>query len=160
MDRAYAAAAAARMGLSEGTVCVMIHTGSRGLGHQVCTDHVRQMGQAMGRYGIQVPDRQLACVPVRSAEGQAYLAAMAAAGNYGRANRQLLTEAARRVFEHETATTLDVLYDVSHNLAKLEVHPVDGRQRTLCVLARGRPARCHRIIPTYRPNWPRSASRC
>ena len=160
VDRVYDGAAASQMRLAEGAVCVMSHTGSRGLGHQVCTDHVRQMGQAMGRYGIQVPDRQLACVPVRSAEGQAYLAAMAAAGNYGRANRQLLTEAARRVFEHETATTLDVLYDVSHNLAKLEVHPVDGRQRTLCVLARGRPARCHRIIPTYRPNWPRSASRC
>ena len=99
VDRVYDAAVASQMGLSEGTVCVMIHTGSRGLGHQICTDHVRQMGKAMGRYGIQVPDRQLACVPVRSPEGQAYLAAMAAAANYGRANRQLLTEATRRVFE-------------------------------------------------------------
>ena len=99
VDRVYDAAAAAQMGLAEGTVCVMIHTGSRGLGHQICTDHVRQMEKAMDRYSIQVPDRQLACVPVRSPEGQAYLAAMAAAANYGRANRQLLTEATRRVFE-------------------------------------------------------------
>ena len=92
------------MGLSQGGVCVMIHTGSRGLGHQIFTDHVRQMEKAMDRYGIQVPDRQLACVPVRSPEGQAYLAAMAAAANYGRANRQLLTEATREVFEAHTAT--------------------------------------------------------
>jgi tRNA-splicing ligase RtcB len=117
----------------------MIHTGSRGLGHQICTDHVRQMGQAMGRYGIHVPDRQLACVPVRSPEGQAYLAAMAAAANYGRANRQLLTEATRRVFEQETATSLDLLYDVSHNLAKIEVHEVHGRERTLCASERRDP---------------------
>ena len=96
VERVYDTSAAAQMGLSQGGVCVMIHTGSRGLGHQICTDHVRQMEKAMDRYGIQVPDRQLACVPVRSPEGQAYLAAMAAAANYGRANRQLLTEATRR----------------------------------------------------------------
>ena len=137
VDRIYDAVVAGHMGLSEGRICVMIHTGSRGLGHQICTDHVRQMGQAMGRYGIHVPDRQLACVPVRSPEGQAYLAAMAAAANYGRANRQLLTEATRRVFEQETATSLDLLYDVSHNLAKIEVHEVHGRECTLCVHRKG-----------------------
>ncbi len=150
VERVYDTAAAQQMGLSEGAVCVMIHTGSRGLGHQICTDHVHQMGNAMGRYGIQVPDRQLACVPVRSPEGQAYLAAMAAAANYGRANRQLLTEATRRVFEQETTTSLDLLYDVSHNLAKIEEHPVDGQTRTLCVHRKG----ATRSLPPHHPDVP------
>ncbi|MGW3730557.1 RtcB family protein, partial [Streptomyces sp. NPDC000851] len=82
---------ATAFGLARGQVCVMIHCGSRGLGHQICTDHVRRMDRAMNRYGITVPDRQLACTPVDSPEGQAYLGAMAAAANYGRANRQLLS---------------------------------------------------------------------
>jgi tRNA-splicing ligase RtcB len=150
VDRVYDTAAAAQMGLSEGTVCVMIHTGSRGLGHQVCTDHVRQMEQAMSRYGIQVPDRQLACVPARSPEGQAYLAAMAAAANYGRANRQLLTEATRRVFQEQTGTALDLLYDVSHNLAKIENHPVDSQTRTVCVHRKG----ATRSLPPHHPDVP------
>ena len=137
VDRIYDPAAAAQLGLAEGTVCVMIHTGSRGLGHQVCTDHVRLMEHAMGRYGITVPDRQLACVPVRSPDGQAYLAAMAAAANYGRTNRQLLTEATRRVFGDLTGTALDLLYDVSHNLAKIEVHTIDGQPRSVCVHRKG-----------------------
>ena len=150
IDRVYDTAAATQMGLSDSTVCVMIHTGSRGLGHQICTDHVHQMGNAMGRYGIEVPDRQLACVPARSPEGQAYLAAMAAAANYGRANRQLLTEATRRVFEQETKTSLDLLYDVSHNLAKIEEHPVDGHVRTLCVHRKG----ATRSLPPHHPDVP------
>ncbi|KZS70357.1 RNA-splicing ligase RtcB [Mycobacterium kansasii] len=150
VDRIYDDDAAASMGLAAGRVCVMIHTGSRGLGHQICTDHVRQMENAMGRFGIEVPDRQLACVPVDSREGRAYLAAMAAAANYGRANRQLLTEAARRVFEQEIATTLDVLYDVSHNLAKLEEHPVDGRLRTVCVHRKG----ATRSLPPHHADVP------
>ena len=110
----------------------------------------RPFRQAMGRYGIHVPDRQLACVPVRSPEGQAYLAAMAAAANYGQANRQLLTEATRRVFEQETATSLDLLYDVSHNLAKIEVHEVHGRERTLCVHRKG----ATRSLPPHHPDLP------
>ena len=150
VDRIYDSAAAAQMGLSEDTVCVMIHTGSRGLGHQICTDHLHTMGTAMGRYGIEVPDRQLACVPVRSAEGRAYLAAMAAAANYGRANRQLLTEVTRRVFEQHTATSLDLLYDVSHNLAKIEQHPLDGRPLALCVHRKG----ATRSLPPHHPDLP------
>ena len=150
VERVYDTAAATQMGLSEGTVCVMIHTGSRGLGHQICTDHVHQMGNAMGRYGIEVPDRQLACVPVRSPEGPAYLAAMAAAANYGRANRQLLTEATRRVFEQETTASLALPYDVSHNLAKIEEHPVDGQTRTLCVHRKG----ATRSLPPRHPDVP------
>ena len=150
VDRVCDAAVATKMGLAEGTVCVMIHTGSRGLGHQICTDHVRQMESAMSRYGIDVPDRQLACVPVRSPEGQAYLGAMAAAANYGRANRQLLTEATRRVFEAHTATSLQVLYDVSHNLAKIETHPIDGHPRILCVHRKG----ATHSLPPHHPDLP------
>jgi tRNA-splicing ligase RtcB (3'-phosphate/5'-hydroxy nucleic acid ligase) len=150
VDRVYNSAAATQMGLSEGQVCVMIHTGSRGLGHQICTDYVHQMGQAMSRYGIQVPDRQLACVPVGSPEGQAYLAAMAAAANYGRANRQLLTEATRQVFEEQAGTSLDLLYDVSHNLAKIEDHLVDGQTRTVCVHRKG----ATRSLPPHHPGVP------
>lgn len=150
VDRIFDAVAATQLGLAEETVCVMIHTGSRGLGHQICTDHVRLMEHAMGRYGISVPDRQLACVPVRSPEGQAYLAAMAAAANYGRANRQLLTEATRRVFEEVAGTSLDVLYDVSHNLAKVEVHAIDGHPRWLCVHRKG----ATRSLPPHHPELP------
>jgi tRNA-splicing ligase RtcB len=137
VDAVYDGQAAAAMGLARGQVCVMIHCGSRGLGHQVCTDHVRVMEHAMPRYRISVPDRQLACVPVDSDEARAYLGAMAAAANYSRANRQLLGEAARRVFERVTGHTLDLVYDISHNLAKLETHPVDGSPRQLCVHRKG-----------------------
>ncbi|SON59667.1 RNA-splicing ligase RtcB [Mycobacterium simulans] len=150
VDHIYDTAAAAQMGLAEGAVCVMIHTGSRGLGHQICTDHVQKMEKAMSRYNIQVSARQLACVPVRSPEGQAYLAAMSAAANYGRTNRQLLTEATRRVFEARTGASLDLLYDVSHNLAKIEAHPVDGRLRTLCVHRKG----ATRSLPPHHPDLP------
>ena len=159
VDRVYDAAAAAQMGLAEGTVCVMIHTGSRGLGHQICTDHVRQMGQAMARYGIQVPDRQLACVPVRSPEGQAYLAAMAAAANYGRANRQMLTEATRRVFEQETGRRWTWSTTCRTTWPRSRSTPSTADSDGCACTARARPARCHRTIPTYPPNWPRSASR-
>lgn len=129
---------AAAFGLFPGQVCVMIHCGSRGLGHQVCADHVRSMLAVMGRYGITVPDRQLACAPVESPEGRAYLAAMAAAANYGRANRQVLTHVVRRAFRTAVGTgELALCYDVSHNLAKLERHEVDGAQRLLCVHRKG-----------------------
>lgn len=129
---------ARRYGLWPGRVCVLIHTGSRGLGHQVCTDFVRTMEKAMPGHGIHVPDRQLACVPVDSAEGGGYLGAMAAAANYGRANRQLLTEAARAAFARAGADgSLRTLYDVSHNLARIETHTVDGESRRLCVHRKG-----------------------
>ncbi|WP_433384417.1 RtcB family protein [Micromonospora sp. KLBMP9576] len=129
--------AATAFGLRPGQVCVMIHCGSRGLGHQVCTDHVRRMEKVMARYGIHVPDRQLACAPVSSHEGRAYLGAMAAAANYARANRQLLADAARKVFARVTGSRLDLVYDVSHNLAKIETHDVDGERRALCVHRKG-----------------------
>jgi tRNA-splicing ligase RtcB (3'-phosphate/5'-hydroxy nucleic acid ligase) len=131
-------ATAARFGVRLGQVCVMIHSGSRGLGHQICQDHVRVMTGAMTRHGIHVPDAQLACAPVASPEGRGYLGAMAAAANFGRVNRQLLAEAVRDAFEAATGTRdLELVYDVSHNLAKLETHVVDGRPRQLCVHRKG-----------------------
>ncbi|GCB43480.1 RtcB family protein [Streptomyces sp. NL15-2K] len=137
VDEVYDETAAAAFGLAVGQVCVMIHCGSRGLGHQICTDHVRAMDRAMARYGITVPDRQLACTPVDSPEGQAYLGAMAAAANYGRANRQLLSDAARRTFRRSAGARLSLVYDVSHNLAKIETHTVAGARRRLCVHRKG-----------------------
>ncbi|POX50396.1 RNA-splicing ligase RtcB [Streptomyces sp. Ru71] len=144
------AQAAAAFGIAAGQVCVMIHCGSRGLGHQICTDHVRAMGGAMARYRISVPDRQLACTPVESPEGRAYLGAMAAAANYGRANRQLLTDATRRVFLRAAGIRLSLVYDVSHNLAKIETHPVDGTPRSLCVHRKG----ATRAFPPGHPDLP------
>jgi tRNA-splicing ligase RtcB (3'-phosphate/5'-hydroxy nucleic acid ligase) len=139
VDEIVDAEAADAFGLQEGQVVTMIHCGSRGLGHQVCTDEVRTMDRAMGSYGIEVPDRQLACVPVRSPEGERYMAAMAAAANYGRANRHVLTDALRAAFEavFGPQTGMHVVYDVSHNLAKLERYEVDGRSKELCVHRKG-----------------------
>jgi tRNA-splicing ligase RtcB len=151
VDAVYDKATADAFGLVEGQICVMIHCGSRGLGHQVCTDHVRTMHAAMPRYRITMPDAQLSCAPVTSPEGRSYLGAMAAAANYGRANRQLLTEATRRAFEISTgAAELDLLYDVSHNLAKSEVHDVDGHDLLLCVHRKG----ATRALPPHHPDLP------
>jgi tRNA-splicing ligase RtcB len=151
VDEIYDSSTAAAFGLDTGRVCVMIHCGSRGLGHQICSDHVRHMLAAMPRHGITVPDPQLACAPVESREGRAYLGAMAAAANYGRANRQLLTEATREAFRQATGTgELQLLYDVSHNLAKLEPHLVAGTRRLLCVHRKG----ATRALPPGHPDLP------
>jgi tRNA-splicing ligase RtcB len=103
---------------------MLIHTGSRGLGHQVCTDYVRRMDQVMAEYGITLPDRQLACAPLSCAEGRAYFGAMCAAANFAWSNRQAITFSARRVFSRAfgAAGALRVVYDVAHNIAKLERH--------------------------------------
>lgn len=151
VDEVYDEAAAAAMGLRHDQVCVMIHCGSRGLGHQICTDHVRTLEKVMPGYGISVPDRQLACAPVDSPEGRDYLGAMAAAANYGRANRQLLAEETRRVFESAAGAQLDLVYDISHNLAKIESHEVDGTRRRLCVHRKG----ATRALPPGHPDVPR-----
>jgi tRNA-splicing ligase RtcB (3'-phosphate/5'-hydroxy nucleic acid ligase) len=150
VDEIFDPVAARQFGLAEGQVCVMIHCGSRGLGHQICSDHVQIMDKVMGRYGIAVPDRQLACAPADSPEGRGYLGAMAAAANYGRANRQLLTEAARRVFSLTAGARLDLVYDVSHNLAKLETHEVGGISMRLCVHRKG----ATRALPPGHPGLP------
>jgi tRNA-splicing ligase RtcB len=135
-------AAARAFGIADGMLVVMLHTGSRGLGHQTCTDQLRLMGPAMARHGLEVPDRQLACVPVRSQEGSAYLAAMAAAANFAWANRHILAHAAREAFAAAlgmsvSETGMNLVYDVAHNLAKLETHPTDGRPVELCVHRKG-----------------------
>lgn len=151
VEEIYDARAAEVFGLAAGRVCVMIHCGSRGLGHQICSDHVRVMIGSMRRHGIVVPDKQLACAPVRSPEGAAYLGAMAAAANYGRANRQLLSEAARDAFAQATGSrALRLLYDVSHNLAKLEMHDTGRGPRLLCVHRKG----ATRALPPGHPELP------
>jgi tRNA-splicing ligase RtcB len=133
------AEAARAMGLEQGRLVVLVHTGSRGLGHQVCTDQVALMQKAMQRHGLKVPDRQLACAPIGSAEGQHYLAAMAAAANFAWANRQLLTHRIREALRHclGADARARVVYDLAHNIAKLETHRVDGRARRLCVHRKG-----------------------
>lgn len=130
------------MGLFVGQVCVMLHTGSRGLGHQVCTDHLKAMDGLMRRLAIEVPDRQLACVPLEHEAAERYLGAMRAAANFARANRHVLADTVRRTFEEvfersDRNLGLDLVYDVAHNLAKIERHEVDGRERALCVHRKG-----------------------
>jgi tRNA-splicing ligase RtcB len=131
--------AARAMGLAKDQVVVLIHSGSRGLGHQVCTDFLREMGAAMKKYGIEVPDRQLACVPIESKEGRAYLSAMRGAANFAWANRQGITHflrgACKRIFGD--STQLDLIYDVCHNIAKHERYEVDGKRRDVLVHRKG-----------------------
>jgi len=142
VDVVYDEPAARALGLYLGQLTVMIHTGSRGLGHQVCTDYLDVAGKALRRYGISVPDRQLACVPAESDEGRAYFGAMRAAANFAFANRQVLTQWARQVFERCLGVgardlDLSVVYDVAHNIAKEEDHDVDGARRRLIVHRKG-----------------------
>jgi tRNA-splicing ligase RtcB (3'-phosphate/5'-hydroxy nucleic acid ligase) len=126
VERILDAGAAQAYGLEPGRVSVLIHSGSRGLGHQVCTDYVRRMDAVLGRHGIELPDRQLSCAPASSAEGQAYLAAMAAAANFAWANRQALAHgvraAVRAVLGPAAAASTLQVYDVAHNVAKRERH--------------------------------------
>jgi tRNA-splicing ligase RtcB len=134
--------AAEAMGLQLGQVCVMIHSGSRGIGHQTCTDYVRTLDRLMPELGIELPDRQLACVPMDHPRAQEYLGAMNAAGNYALANRHVLADATRESFagvfgRSSRDLEMHLVYDISHNLAKLEEYEVKGRQRTLCVHRKG-----------------------
>ncbi|HEV2870764.1 MAG TPA: RtcB family protein [Actinomycetota bacterium] len=142
VDQVRDAEAAAAMGLEAGQVCLMLHTGSRGIGHQACTDHLKVIDRLAPALGIRVPDRQLSCVPVERPEAAAYLGAMRAAANFALANRHVLADGARRAFAEVLGRPvadlgMDLVYDVSHNLAKLEEHEVGGRLRTLCVHRKG-----------------------
>lgn len=153
VDRIDDPAAAAALGLERGRATVLIHCGSRGLGHQVCTDHVAVMDRAMARYGIEVPDRQLACTPIDSAEGQAYLGAMAAAANFAWANRQLIAHAVRGVFGRvfgPRMAGLPLVYDLSHNIAKFERHRIGGQETAVCVHRKG----ATRAFPAGHPDVP------
>jgi len=125
-----------------GQVLVLIHTGSRGLGHQICTDHLRILEQAVSKYGIKLPDRQLACAPVESREGQDYLGAMACAANYAWANRQCIAHWVRESFSEILGKSPEKLgmrqiYDVAHNIAKIEEHVINGRSVKVCVHRKG-----------------------
>jgi tRNA-splicing ligase RtcB len=151
----YDAEAARALGLFEGQVTVTIHSGSRGLGHQVCTDHLQRMLRAAEKYGIELPDRQLCCAPLRSPEGKEYLAAMSAAANYAFANRQVMTHWVRESFaaalgEAPRRLALDVVYDVCHNIAKFETFERDGAKRRLCVHRKG----ATRAYPPGHPQTP------
>jgi tRNA-splicing ligase RtcB len=132
--------AASIFGISRGQIAVMIHCGSRGLGHQVCTDHLRNLEAATKKYGIELPDRQLACAPVTSPEGKAYFGGMAAAANYAWANRQMITDMTRKVLAKLYGIPYEqmpLVYDVAHNVAKMEVHTVDGKEARVCVHRKG-----------------------
>ena len=134
--------AAEVMGLKLGCLAVQIHCGSRGFGHQICTDYVHDFQWAVVHYGIQLPDRELVCAPLDSPEGQAYLAAMKAAANYAFANRQVLAHHARRSFQEVFGTQagaepLRQVYDIAHNMAKIETHQIEGKELTVCVHRKG-----------------------
>lgn len=134
------AEAAATFGIAEGQICMMIHCGSRGLGHQICTDHLKTLEAATKKYAIELPDRQLACAPLHSEEGQAYFSAMAAAANYAWANRQMIMHNARNVIASLYGVEygeMRLIYDVAHNVAKFEEHLVDGKRMDLCVHRKG-----------------------
>lgn len=155
LDEVVDEATAAKLGLAKDRVSVIIHTGSRGFGHQICTDFIEVMDQAVAKYGIALPDRQLCCAPIGSPEGQAYLKAMSCAVNYAFANRQLVTHWVRRAFaellgEDDEALGLDVVYDVCHNIAKFEEHPVGNVTRRLCVHRKG----ATRAFPPGHPKTP------
>jgi tRNA-splicing ligase RtcB len=142
VDQIYDARGAAALGLHQNQVMVLIHSGSRGLGHQICDDYLKLIVGAMGRYQVTLPDRQLAAVPINSPEGKAYLGAMAAAANFAWCNRQLMMHLAEQALLEALAITpreLDfaLVYDVCHNIAKFEDHVVDGRRRRLCVHRKG-----------------------
>ncbi len=148
--------AATAMGINDaGQVLLLIHTGSRGFGHEVCSDYVRLLGDAVKRYGINLPDRQLACAPVESPEGRDYLAAMACAANYAWTNRQCITHWARESFVKVLGKSLrelgmEQVYDVCHNIAKIEEYTIDGKKLMLCVHRKG----ATRAFPAGHPDVP------
>ena len=155
VDEIYDERAARVFGLHAGQVTVMIHSGSRGLGYEVCDNAIRALRNAPQKYGIELPDRQLVCAPVHSPEGRRYLGAMRCAANYAWANRQVLLHLARGVFEHffkmgPKDLGMELIYDVAHNIAKLEKHVVGGRERTLCVHRKG----ATRAFPPGHPEVP------
>lgn len=155
VDEIFDPEAARTMGLQHGGICVMIHSGSRGLGYQVCEDALEMLRKAPAKYGIELPDRQLACAPVHSPEGQHYLGAMRAAANFAWANRQLLMWQARETFAEFFGQTwqslqMNLVYDVAHNIAKIENHTVDGRTKAVCVHRKG----ATRAFPPDHPELP------
>ncbi len=147
--------AAQAMGLWKDQVTVFVHTGSRGLGHQVCDDYIRVMLDAARKYQIELPDPQLCCAPVSSAEGERYLRAMAGAANFAFTNRQMISHWARETFEQVFQMSprdlkLDLIYDVCHNIAKIETHTIQGQRKKVCVHRKG----ATRAFPAGHPDLP------
>lgn len=160
VDEIFDETVARELELDKGYLCVFIHSGSRGLGHQVCQDYLRAMQGAMKKYNIEVPDLQLACVPVESSEGKEYLGAMSAAANYAWANRQTMMHLAQQALMRSFSVSAEALgwrlvYDVCHNIAKFENHKVDGKVKRLCVHRKGATrafaAGYEQLPPHYRP---------
>jgi tRNA-splicing ligase RtcB len=155
VDEIYDPAAAEAFGLRPGQVCVLIHSGSRGFGHQICTDYIDTMLGYMRKHGLELPDKQLACARIDSSEGRGYLAAFAAAVNYAWVNRQLLMHLARKSFCEALGITQrelkgKLVYDVSHNIAKFEEHNVNGESKKVCVHRKGATRafpKGHRLVP-------------
>jgi len=155
IDQLYSRDTCDQLGLEEGQVTVMIHSGSRGLGYQVCEDYAKGMIHCLQKYGIDMPDRQLACAPVNSPEGKAYLGAMRCAANYAWANRQCLMHLTRKVFERILGASWEdlgmfLIYDVAHNIAKIEKYTVAGKEKNLCVHRKG----ATRAFPPGHPSLP------
>jgi tRNA-splicing ligase RtcB len=155
VERVFDSDAARAFGLDEGQITLMIHSGSRGLGYQVCDDSLKVMQRAVEKYHLRIPDRQLACAPVESPEARQYLAAMSAAANYAWANRQVMMVLAQRALERALGAkpkdlTMRLIYDVCHNIAKLEQHDVEGEKKTLCVHRKG----ATRAFPPGHPDVP------
>ncbi|MFA5085784.1 MAG: RtcB family protein, partial [Candidatus Omnitrophota bacterium] len=155
IDEIHDESAAEAFGLGAGQVVLMLHSGSRGLGYQICDDYSKSFIRCLAKYDIAVPDRQLACAPVNSEEGKAYLGAMKCAANYAWANRQCLMHLARGVFERVFGMSpgdlgMDLIYDVAHNIAKIEKYNVNGKEKLLCVHRKG----ATRAFPPYHPDLP------
>jgi tRNA-splicing ligase RtcB (3'-phosphate/5'-hydroxy nucleic acid ligase) len=156
VEQIYLPEAASTLGLFLNQIVILIHTGSRGLGYQICEDSLKTMNQAIAKYGIALPDRQLACAPVQSPEGQDYLGAMAAAANYAWANRQVIMSQAEKAFMKALDINprdlgFSLIYDVCHNIAKFEEHRIGGTKRRLCVHRKGATrafSPAHSQIPT------------
>ena len=155
VDEVYDETAARALGLFKDQVTIIVHTGSRGLGHQVCDDYIKILMKSTQKYGIELPDRQLCCAPVNSKEGRQYLAAMAGAANYAFANRQIIFHWVRESFEQifqmsSERLGLKLIYDVCHNIAKIETHRVDGKEMKVCVHRKG----ATRAFPPHHPEIP------
>lgn len=155
VEKLYDEPLARMLGIFKDQVTVIVHTGSRGLGHQVCDDFISKLLRAAAKYGFELPDRQLCCAPVRSDEGQEYLGAMAAAANFAFANRQIITHWVRETFQDVLKLSprdlgLELVYDVAHNIAKIETHQVNGKKQRLCVHRKG----ATRAFPPHHPEVP------
>jgi len=155
VDEIYDEKTASVLGIGKGQITLMIHSGSRGFGYQICDEYSKGMGEALRKYGISVPDRQLACAPVKSPEGKAYIGAMKCAANYAWSNRQCLMHLVRQVFERFfnksfTSLGMGLVYDVAHNIAKFERYKIDGKERLLCVHRKG----ATRAFPPGHPDLP------